>query len=497
MIPRYANADVTRITSDLEKLLKWQRVELAAIKARVRQRKTTQAAYDAIRTALEANPPDVAWWKARDAEISHDLLAFIDERRRFIPVEFQSEFHKGMTSYDTEEPAHALTLLELHALVEAGLRTFDEVIDRQKLVYENVIFLDRTHGQGAKLRSFGGRFKNWQAALDVDRLQLGRAIGLCQYSRMSGAIGNFGSGLNPLFEAEALGILGLMPFPGATQIMPREIYVPLAQALANLCRTLGKVAGDVRLSARSGFPLCHEPFGKSQKGSSAMPHKKNTILTEQMTGMVRMATRFEVMIADGIDTWEARSIEQSCVERVAWPDLFHVTLRMLSVMTKVLDGLVVYQDNMLREIVESRGTYASEEAKSFLAERVTAFGKDAEIAYRIVQLAAFNVLEPKGFWAEVRNQDPAKMLLDDADGLLNEARKVTTDYGDTIETVIASGALVANQFLGATHLDVAAWNSLLQEIFQIEADQVAWSELFKPSNLLKYESHLIGSPRLR
>ena len=172
------------------------------------------------------------------------------------------------------------------------------------------------------------------------------------YSKLSGAIGNYGS-INPEVEIKALELLELQPYYGATQIMPRELYAPLAQALAQIVSTLNKIAMAIRLGARSGNPIYHEPFKKTQMGSSAMPHKKNTIRTEQIEGMERMAHNYLQMIMENIKTWEERAIEQSCVERVAWPDLFHVTIHSLRSMNFVLSGLQVYPDNMLREIIES------------------------------------------------------------------------------------------------------------------------------------------------
>src|SRR6185436_1031469 len=151
---------------------------------------------------------------------------------------------------------------------------------------------------------------------------------------------------------------------------------------------------DIRLMARSGRTLVQEPFGKMQTGSSAMPHKKNTISCERLAGFARMARNYSHMIEENLDTWEERAIEQSSVERVAWPDLFHVTCHSLTTMTKILTGLKVNPDLMALELEESRKCYASDEAKERLKEIAQPFGLSGEEAYRIVQLACFNIFEP-------------------------------------------------------------------------------------------------------
>jgi adenylosuccinate lyase len=488
MIPRYTHPEIGKINSDLAKLLRWQESEFAVIRGRVFLGLTPSETYDRITTTLEANLPDVAWWKAQDDEINHDLNAFLDERRRFIPVELQAEWHKDTTSYDTEEPAQALAFLAMGEFVEAALDRFESVVVQQVERHRYTIMLDRTHGQGAKLRSFGGRLLTWYADLRIPRVQFKTALALCRQSRISGAIGNYGGGLTPALEAAALESLDLTPYHGATQIMPRVVYAPLAQSLQLVCEQLGKMALDFRLGARSGYPLAHEPFGKKQKGSSAMPHKKNTTLTEQMAGMVGMARHFAAMLVESIETWESRDIGQSCVERVAWPDLFHVTLRMLSVMTRVVEGMVVYTDNMLKEIVASRGTYASDEAKNFLAEELGKRGVEAEVAYRIVQLASFDVFQPRGMWAQLRASLPAS--LKEADYLLDLAKGAPAEEFVSIQTFIPDAKLFPVAELQASVEDVDRYNALLRDLFSNEKVLERWHECFKPSNLLRYEEFL-------
>jgi len=252
--------------------------------------------------------------------------------------------------------------------------------------------------------------------------------------------------------------------------------------------TLDKIATAIRLGARSGRPIFQEPFGKKQKGSSAMPHKKNTISTEQIEGMGRMAKGFLNMIMDNIKTWEERTIEQSCVERVAWPDLFHVVIHSLKTMARVLKGLVVYPDNMLQEIVDSRGCYASSEAKEVLRKLGVQYGLTSEDAYRIIQLAAFNVFEPSEEIKIVRANLPKS--LEEVDVLLPTFQQLPRPEPISIRDIIAKGNLKVSSELEATEEDVKRWNDILKQMFSNPDNLEKWNQIFLPSYLLRNEAKL-------
>lgn len=493
MIPRYSNASIDSIWSNEAKLGRWQDVELAVIWARVRLGLTEESVYTAIHGALTANEnkPDIPHWLELDRKLHHDLNAFIEERQRFIPTELQSEFHKDMTSYDTEEAAFSLALIQSHTFVDTALAKLIQLLKEKAQTYRATIMLERTHGQGAKLRSFGGRLLTYVADLEYARGLLQHGVVQCTQSRLSGAIGNYGGGLTPEIEEETLKTLYLTPYIGATQIMPRGIYAPLAQSLWVLCETLGKIAVDFRLGARSGNPLWHEPFSKMQKGSSAMPHKKNTIRTEQMEGMVRMARGRVTSIVSGISTWEARAIEQSCVERVDWPDLFHITLQMLKVITDVLDGMKVYPDNMLEEIQASRCTYASDEAKNFLATEFGKRGLPANDAYRIIQLGSFCIFEPGPLRLKMR-EDLATNLTQAGFLLSTYTRLPVKPASTNLRDIVAEARLFPVSSLEADQPIVDTWNLLLKDLFADKEVRSVWRNLFEPAYLLKQEASIFN-----
>ena len=488
MIERYRSPKIEEIWSDKNKLELWQRTELAVIIAKTKLGKVDRGVYIRISRALKSKPIDIEWWKARDKEIRHDLNAFIDERVRHLPAELVPYFHgdEELTSYDVEEPAFAAMLMKSALLVERELLGIIHILYEMARKYRYTVMMGRTHGQGAVLQTFGKRCLAWIVVLELDLEQLKLVRKNLRFSKISGAVGNYGS-IDPAVEKETLKILGLKPFYGATQIMPREIFDPLADVLCRIVKTLAKIGLDVRLGARSGIQICQEPFGKKQKGSSAMPHKKNTILTENAAGMARLAVGYRVSILENIETWEERAIEQSSVERVAWPDLFHVTLRALKTMSDVLAGLKVYPDNMLREVMNSRGCYATVEVKKFLVKAGGRYGLTREEVYRIVQLAAFNAFAPKHAFL----RDLLPKSLDYADKLVTDFSYLPESNNPSIKEIILQGELKLSEELEASVEDVSRWNAALSLIFRDSRQNVLDFEgLFQPSYLLRNEVFL-------
>ena len=489
MIERYADKTITEMWTDREKVRRWQKTELAVIKAREKAGIIPKGTYWTITDSLlQAGPCDITWWKEREDVLRHDLNAWLEERMRFIPSEFQQYFHQGLTSYDTEEPAFALMLDASTGHIITLAEKLLSALHEKALKFRCTPMNGRTHGQEAELQSFGKRCLTWFQDLQWTEATLNQIrTSDLKVSKLSGAMGSY-SGLSPELEQAALAEMKLEPFYGATQIMPRILYAPLASALADIATVLDKIATDIRLGARSGRPLWHEPFGKKQKGSSAMPHKKNTISTEKVEGMARMARSYAAGIKENIKTWEERAIEQSSIERGFWPDLFHVVAHALVTMTKVITGLVVYPDNMMREIIDSRGTYASNEAKEFLVKHGSPVGIGREDAYRIVQLASFNA-----FWRG-RHEPPANFKESDTlfQKFNDDARQTYNPRrGDSIEIIISNAALQYSDELDAMPDVIDEWKKKLMNLFiPNERLKKDWHALFLPSHALKREAFL-------
>jgi len=485
MIARYENKDLTEIFSDKVKVAMWQRVELAVIKAR-RELGLIPSGVDILIMEALRTPVDIIRCLELEDRLKHDLNAFVTERKEKIPANLRRYFHDGMTSYDTEEPAFAIILSEAWSHISNMLTPLSGELERLAKTYRYTPMNARTHGQEAEMQSFGARVLTWYKELaNVPHGDVERGLGR---SKLSGAIGKYGT-INPQLEEEALEILGLKPFLGATQIVPRNQYLPLAQTLCQIVQAINKIATDIRLMARSGKPLVQEPFGKRQTGSSAMPQKKNTILTEKINGMERLAKGYLLSIQENLQTWEERAIEQSSCERVAWPDLFHVTAHAIETLTKVLKGLQVYPDNMLWEIINSRGCYAAAQAKDFLKEHGVSVGIDEDSAYRIVQLAAFNV-HSASEWAEMTRKVPPSSL-DVADAALrNGIIEFRREEPVSIEDIIPKGELRISEQLEISEEKVSEWNRMLFELFANQKILEEWSVLFQPSYLLRNEPFL-------
>lgn len=487
MIPRYTDPEVEEIWSEENKTRLWQETELAAVLARAQLGEIPWGVAVDIDNALRLNHIDLAWWHKKETELQHDYNAFVAERMRLLPPDLQAHFHQGLTSYDGEEPAFARMLSDSVTYVLVTLGTLIEGLDPIALRHRFTVMSGATHGQDAVLQSFGKRVITYKAELRQDYSYLNQAKANLRFSKMSGAVGNYGN-ISPELERRALEILGFEPFYGATQIMPRIIYAPVAHALCMIVGTLDKIALDIRLGARSGWPICQEPFGRMQTGSSTMPHKKNTIATEQMEGMWRLAQGDLLSLDENIPTWEERAIEQSCVERVAWPDLFHEAMRCLKVMNRVLSGIQVFPDNMLLRMVESRGCYASETAKEWLREHGLTFGLTSEEAYRIVQLAAFNAHEPEGELARIRENPP--QTAEEMDEAFRRVSEMIRPQPVSIQHIIALGGLEVSAQLDIGEETVQRWNEALWRIFAAPGNYDGWQKIFLPSYHLRGEAVL-------
>lgn len=489
MIKRYSDSKISEIWTTENKLRLWQKVELAVIQARVNLSQLEPSIYQAIKECLEKNEIDVEWFENKDKEINHDLNAFIEERTRHLSPELQAHFHHEMTSYDTEEPAFAIMLRHSYEVICKYADQLVKALEKTAVQYRYTPMMGKTHGQDAELQTFGMRCLRWYSDFKISLDTLDTCAKQLRLSKISGAIGNY-TQICPEIEKEALSLLDLAPFYGASQIMPRELFVPFASALCQTVLTIQKIALSIRLGARSGLPLYQEPFSKKQKGSSAMPHKKNTIITERLEGVSRLALSYHNALTMNVVTWEERAIEQSSVERVAWPDLLHATTYALKQMEKLVSGLVVYPENMMKEILNTRGMYASARAKEFLRQRISEYGLDSEDAYRIVQLASFNVFSGHNriYARPFSSLDEAEMAFEGMQtAVFVGARSVP--YPENISIAIRHGRLTPVESLEATPEKVEKWNAALREMFHKIGDS-AWDSLFKIKNHLRGEEFL-------
>ncbi|MDD5341092.1 MAG: lyase family protein [Patescibacteria group bacterium] len=489
MIKRYVNKKIEEIWALGKKYELWLMLELTVIRIRCAMGMFPKYTHEKICDALgeiEFGDKQIAEIAEIEKKTKHDLNAFIEWIKARLPVDLRMYIHWKMTSYDTEEAPFSLMLLESFDLVIQQCDHLCDVLHEMVYKYRYVPMLGRTHGQEAKLQSFGLRALRWYLALDEARQQLLDSQKEIKLSKLSGAIGNY-QGITPEEEDAVLRSLGLKPFVGASQIMPRILHQPLVNALLMIVGSLTQIAEDIRIAARSGLPLMQEFFDKGQMGSSAMPHKKNTITCENQIGTWRMAKGYGNMLRDCMLTWEERAIEQSCVERVAWPDLFHVVMQSFKNMASVLERLQVFPDHMMLEIDNSHGCYASEEAKELLKE----FGLIDE-AYKIVQLAAANVHEHGQVLSDYRKQLQASSVegYPDIDDAVLLGKHYRSEEVDSINRVISQGDLRPAEALGHSEETVSAWNKKLKEIFADPKKLEKWNEVFTITFQLRNESFI-------
>lgn len=326
MIERYQDQNLNALWADVARLQGWQATELAGLNAHAQLGRIPQDVAEAITAKLSETPIDTEEFHRLDRLLHHDLNASLAERTAHLPEEQRGAYHLGMTSYDTEEPAWSKLLDASVELVLQAAERLDAELVAKALAYRYTPLVGRTHGQWGEFESFGKRNLCWLAELraDVRMVKLVRDSVLC-FSKMSGAIGSY-TGVSPEWERVALGKLGLQPFYGATQIMPRSLFFPVASSVVAVLGAVANIAIDIRLGARSGCPLYHEPFDTNQMGSSAMPHKRNTINDENTTGMYIIGVGCLTSIAQTLTTWEERDIAASSVERTSWLDLFHAAI---------------------------------------------------------------------------------------------------------------------------------------------------------------------------
>lgn len=394
MIPRYTPKEMAPIWTPKAQFETWLNVELAVISARCRL-----GIYPGgiiARIALEIpstfmTDKRVEEILQRDREIEHDLQAFVDVVRWHLPEELRRYIHDGLTSYDTEVPALALQFAAAGKVLLDDIGKLIEALRTQASRHQWTYRMGSTHGQDAEPTTFG-----WLLCSYIEMLENGERaleqvlLDICSV-KCSGAVGNYAT-ISPELEAEVCRLLGLDVRQAATQIVARDVFSHFLSTVATIGGCIEKIATDLRLLATSAVGEIREPRRKGQKGSSAMPHKRNTILLERMSGMAIVLRGYAVMGQELIRTWLERDIAHSCVERIAFPDATALLDYMFQRMAWVISELEVNREAMAANIGRSRGCWASEEVKLLLERK----GYEPEDVYRHVQACAFAAFDGNG-----------------------------------------------------------------------------------------------------
>jgi adenylosuccinate lyase len=379
MIPRYSRAEMSRIWSDQSRFGAWLEVELAATEVLAERGVVPREALQAIREKARF---DVARIDEIEREVKHDVIAFVSNVAENVGPQGRW-LHYGLTSSDVVDTALALLMVRAIDVVREGLARLMTAVRRRAEEHRHTPVMGRTHGMHAEPTTFGLKLALWHAELERHRGRLARAREAIRVGKLSGAVGTF-THLPPEVEEAVCARLGLAPAPVSSQVLQRDRHAEVMTTLAMLAATLEKMAVEVRHLQRTEVGEAEEPFTAGQKGSSAMPHKRNPVGSEQVAGLARVVRANSLAALENVALWHERDISHSSVERVIVPDSFLALDHMLHRMTGIVDGLVVYPERMRRNIESTRGVVFSGRLLNALA----AAGMSREDAYRIVQAHA-------------------------------------------------------------------------------------------------------------
>ncbi|MEN3034300.1 MAG: adenylosuccinate lyase [Aquificaceae bacterium] len=386
MIERYTTGWMKSHWSEREKLRRWLRIEKEVIRARVRLSLFPEEALKAIES-LEIDEDLIRRSKELEEKFGHDLLAFVSAVNERIGV-YSSYFHRGLTSSDVVDTALAIGLRDAILKLEDGLKESLEALKELSIRYKNTICAGRTHGIHAEPTTFGLKVLGHYAELLRALERLKRAREVISFGKLSGAVGTYSS-IEPKVEEIALRELGLKVEPVSTQVVPRDRHLEVLFAIACTGVGIERFATEVRHLQRTEVGEVFEPFGKTQRGSSAMPHKRNPVLCERLCGLSRLLRSYVMVGFENVVLWHERDISHSSAERVALIDATILLDYMLEVFTKIVKGLEVREDRMMENINLSKGAILSSKALVILTQE----GIGREEAYEIVQKASFEALK--------------------------------------------------------------------------------------------------------
>jgi adenylosuccinate lyase len=431
MIDRYTRPEMGRIWTEENKYRMWLEVECAASETLAEFGIVPSQAAEAIR---QRGCIDVARIQQIEAEVRHDVIAFTTAVGESIGPESRW-LHYGLTSNDVVDTAQALQVKAASAILREDIVRLLEVLKRRAIEFQHTPTVGRTHGIHAEPTTFGLKLLNWYAEMRRDLQRFEMAAEDMRVGKLSGAVGTFGH-LKPEHEARICERLGLAAAPVATQVLQRDRHAFYISTLAIITATLDKIAVEIRHLQRTEVREAEEHFSEKQKGSSAMPHKRNPITSEQISGLARVVRANQQAALENVALWHERDISHSSVERIILPDSTILTDYLLAKTTALIDKLVVHPKRMLSNLELTGGLIFSGQLLLELAEA----GMSREDAYRLVQSHAMRSWkEDLNFRQEVAN-DPAvsKLLSPEQLARAFDLHRQLTNVDTIFERVLAS-----------------------------------------------------------
>lgn len=396
MITRYSRPEMASIWSDESKYRNWLRVEVAVCEAWAEYGRIPKKALKEIKKKADF---DVDRINELEKELKHDVIAFltsvsehVGESSRFI--------HLGLTSSDVLDTALALQLKDSSEIIIKDIKSVLRVLKKQALKHKNTVMIGRTHGIHAEPKTMGLVFALWYDEMNRNLERMKRAKEVISVGKISGAVGTYAN-VTPKVEKFACKKLGLKPATISTQIVQRDIHADFFLTLSIIASTIEKIAVEVRHFQRTEVLELEEPFGKGQKGSSAMPHKRNPVLSENLCGLSRLVRSYAISALENVPLWHERDISHSSVERVIGPDGTILLDFMLNRLEYLINGLQVYPENMEKNIWLTRGLVFSQKVLIKLIEK----GFSREDAYKIVQNNAMDTWKGSDDFKELLLRD--------------------------------------------------------------------------------------------
>ena len=398
MIERYTRREMAKIWESENKFRKWLQVEILACEVWARLGKIPQKALNNIKAKADF---DIKRIDEIEKTVKHDVISFLTSVAEFVGPDSRY-IHRGLTSSDILDTSLAMLLREAADLISTDIRKLMDAIKKRAFEHKDTLMVGRSHGIHAEPITFGLKMALWHEEMRRNLARMERAREVISYGKLSGAVGTFAN-IPPSIEEYVCKKLGLKPAPVSTQVVQRDRHAEYFTTLAIIASSIEKFAVEIRHLQRTEVLEAEEPFTEGQKGSSAMPHKRNPVLSENLTGLARLVRGYANAAMENIPLWHERDISHSSVERVIAPDATILVDFMLTRMTGLIRDLVVYPDNMKENLNKLKGLIFSQGLLLALTEK----GIIRENAYQIVQRNAMKV------WRE--NKDFKELLLKDRD----------------------------------------------------------------------------------
>ncbi len=376
MIERYTLPEMSALWTREAVFKTWLQVELAVLEVQERMGLVPAGVTKDVRAKADFN---IARIDEIEAEVRHDVIAFLTNVAEYVGE--NSRFvHMGMTSSDLIDTALSLQIQESGALIQEKLAALIATVREKAVAHRDTVMVGRSHGIHGEPITFGLKLLNWLDELQRQQKRLQDALEENRIGQISGAMGSY-SNIDPKVEEQVCELLGLKPAPTSTQVISRDIHAEFFMALGSLATSIEKFAVEIRALQKTDILEVEEGFAKGQKGSSAMPHKRNPVSSENLTGLARMLRSYITPALENVVLWHERDISHSSVERIVFPDAFILAHYMLNRFNNVMRDLVVHEDNMLANMNRFGGIIFSQRVLLKLIDK----GMSREDAYRLTQ----------------------------------------------------------------------------------------------------------------